>query len=499
MSTLFQEFKEYLQKIQRLDHVCELLTWDMETTVPKEGFAAHADCNAYFATESFKLSTSKEMKEYLDALQSEEEMSKLDDAWKFIIKKMAKDYDKNSRIPVDFFEAITRERSDSFEAWQEAKQKDDFSIFAPHLEKMIEMSKTLYGYTDPDKNVYDAMLDTYEEGMDAATIGRLFQELKEGILPLLKKILSKEEPDTSKFQRKYNVDAQRHVQKLLLDYIGFNWERGAIGEAEHPFTMSFNSKDVRVTNHYYEDHPISSMFSAIHEGGHAIFDQNVNPAFDNTVAASCDFMGIHESQSRFYENILGRNIHFWMPIYEKVQEILPELSDVTLEEFHREINHIKNSFIRTEADEVTYCFHVILRYEIEQALFRDNLPVSELPALWNQKMEEYLQIVPETDRVGVLQDMHWSDGSFGYFPSYLLGSIYDGMLLEAIEADLGSVDELLENNHIDQITKWLNEKIHIYGNTRLPKETIREVCGREVTVEPLIKYFTEKYTKLYDL
>lgn len=499
MSKLFEEFKDYLKQIQRLDHICELLTWDMETLVPKEGFAAHVDSHTYFATESFKLSTSERMKGYLDALQSEEEMSGLDDHWKFIIKKMAKDYEKNSRIPADFFEAITKERSESFEAWKEAKQTNNYSLYAPHLEKMIEMSKELYGYTDPDKEVYDAMLDTYEEGMDAATIDRLFQELKEGILPLLNKILASKEPDSSKFQRKFDIDAQRKVQKLLLDYIGFNWERGAVGEAEHPFTTSLSSKDVRVTNHYYEDHVINSMFTAIHEGGHAIFDQNVNPAFDNTAAASCHFLGIHESQSRFYENILGRNIHFWMPIYKEIQSLLPELSDVTLEEFYREINHIKNSFIRTEADEITYCFHVILRYEVEQAIFRDQLPVSELPALWNKKMEEYLQIIPENDSEGILQDMHWSDGSFGYFPSYLLGSIYDGMFKNAIEAELGSIDHLLETNRIKDITKWLNEKIHIYGNTRLPKDTIKEVCGCELSVKPLIEYFTEKYTKLYNL
>ena len=210
-------------------------------------------------------------------------------------------------------------------------------------------------------------------------------------------------------------------------------------------------------------------------------------------------MGIHESQSRFYENILGRNKNFWVPVYEQVQQKLLPLQNVSLEEFYREINHVRNSFIRTEADELTYCFHIIIRYEIEKAIFRDHVKVEELPALWNAKMQEYLQITSANDAEGILQDMHWSDGSFGYFPSYLLGSIYDGMYLEALEAELGSVDELLAAGRIGEITQWLNEKIHWYGSTREPKEVIENVCGREVSAEPLIHYFENKYKEIYKL
>ena len=280
---------------------------------------------------------------------------------------------------------------------------------------------------------------------------------------------------------------------MLLDYIGFNSEKGAAGRTEHPFTLNFSSKDVRVTNHYYENKPISSIFSAIHEGGHGIFEQNVNPEFDGTVAGSCCYMGIHESQSRFYENMLGRNKNFWIPIYDKLGEILPQFKDITLDEFYQEINRVENSFIRTEADELTYGIHVILRYEIEKAIFRDNVDVNELPALWNQKMQEYLGITPKNDTEGILQDMHWSGGSFGYFPSYLLGNVYDGMLREQVEAELGSIDTILAEGRIMEITKWLNEKIHKYGSTRLPKDTLLAVCGREVTAKPLIQYFKGKY------
>lgn len=210
-------------------------------------------------------------------------------------------------------------------------------------------------------------------------------------------------------------------------------------------------------------------------------------------------MVVHESQSRFYESIPGRNRNFWVPVYGKLCELLPQFKEVSLDEFYREINQVENSMIRTEADELTYCFHVILRYEMEKAIFREHVPVEELPALWNQKMQEYLQITPANDAEGILQDTHWSDGSFGYFPSYLLGSIYDGMFLEAVEAELGSVDELLADGRIGEITKWLNEKIHQYGSTRLPKDVIAAVCGREVSAKPLIRYFKKKYSDIYGL
>ena len=210
-------------------------------------------------------------------------------------------------------------------------------------------------------------------------------------------------------------------------------------------------------------------------------------------------MGVHESQSRFYENILGRNINFWKPIYEKLGELLPQFKNVTLEAFEREINRVENSMVRTEADEVTYCFHIILRYEMEKAIFYDHVPVEKLPELWNQKMQEYLHITPENDAEGILQDVHWSDGSFGYFPSYLLGSIYDGMYLEKMEEELGSVDEILADGRIGEITKWLNEKIPWYGSTRTPKEVIAAVCGKEVSAQPLVRYMKKKYTRLYGL
>ena len=319
MSKALEQLKDYLKKKQQIEHVLELIFWDMETVMPKNGFARHSDVLTDFSTEEFKLSTSDELKGYLHELNKPEEYEKLDDMWKFIVKRMKRDIDRDYRIPEALYTEYVQKQAEASQAWKEAKNASDYSIFAPHLNNLIELTKKITAYTDPDKEIYDALLNQYEEGMDSESIDRIFNELKRELLPLLDRILEAGEPDDSKFHREYDVDDQRKVQKLLLDYIGFDWDRGAVGETEHPFTTNFSSQDVRITNHFYTDNAIDPMFSAIHEGGHAIFEQNVNPDYDGTVAGSCGYMGVHESQSRFFENILGRNKNFWIPIYGQVQ------------------------------------------------------------------------------------------------------------------------------------------------------------------------------------
>lgn len=499
MSKTLEELKRYLNKMKQYEHVVTLLLWDMKTGTPKLGQEGNIEALTHFSSEYFTLSTSGDLGKMLDALALPDEFSELDTTWQFIVTRMKRDFDRDRRIPAELYEAYVKAQAESGNAWEEAKAASDFSIFAPYLKKMIDMKREITAYTDPGRDTYDALLNRYEEGMDTKTIDRLFDDLKTELIPLVTQILAAEQPDASKFRRYFDPDAQKKVQRMLLDYIGFRSDAGNTAESMHPFTLNFSSKDVRITNHFYENDPISAIFSAIHEGGHAIFEQNVNPDYDNTVAGSCTYMGVHESQSRFYENMLGRNRNFWIPVYGRMQELMPQFGDITLDEFYREINHVKNSLVRTEADEVTYCFHIILRYELEKAIFREGAGVEELPALWNQKMQEYLGITPANDAAGILQDMHWSDGSFGYFPSYLLGSIYDGMFLDTVREELGSVDELLAEGRISEITGWLNEKIHRYGSTRLPKEVIEQVCGKELSVEPLIRYFKEKYSEVYHL
>ena len=499
MTEALKKYKEYTLETANLSHASTLLYWDMETCMPKEGFKGHSDSLTYISTEVFKRNTSDEFYELVKKLNTKEEFDKLNDEEKFCVKQDLKDIELDRKVPADFYEEYIRLQNEAGVAWQDAKKASDFSIFAPKLKKIIEMTKQLVKYQHPDKDPYDALLDRYEEGMNQETYDKVFGELKEGLVPLIKKIVSSGKKENPKFNRKYEIAPQKEVEKLLLDYIGFSFDKGCTGETEHPFTLNFSSKDVRVSNHFRDDDATDPMFSAIHEGGHAIFEQNVRESLDNTSGGSCRYLGLHESQSRFYENVLGRNKNFWIPIYEKIQEIEPEFKDVTLDEFYEKINYVKNSFIRTSADEVTYCLHIIVRYEIEKEIFLNNADVNDLPAMWNKKMQEYLGITPSNDAEGILQDMHWSDGSFGYFPTYLLGTIYDGMYLETITEELGDIDVILKEGRIKEITKWLNEKIHQYGSTRKPAEVIKAVCGKPVSAQPILKYFTEKYSKLYNI
>lgn len=272
MSETFDKFKDYLDRMNQFGHVNTLLYWDMRTNTPKEGFEGHSRALTHFSTEEFAMSTAPELKKLLDTLAQPDEYEQLDEMWKFVVTKMKKDLDKRSRIPKDFYESFVQAQTESENAWEEAKEASDFSIFAPHLQKMIEMTEQMTAYTDPGVEVYEALLDQYEKGMDSATIDGLFTELKEKLMPLVQSVLAAEQPDDAKFCVAYEKNAQKEVERLLLSYIGFDWNRGTVGESTHPFTLNFSSKDVRVTNHFYEHDPLSAMYSAIHEGGHAIFE-----------------------------------------------------------------------------------------------------------------------------------------------------------------------------------------------------------------------------------
>lgn len=494
-----KQLREYLKSMSFYETAVGLVYWDMDTAAPKNGIENLISTLGFLSEKVFALQTAEEYGTLLAELAKPEEYEQLDEAMKLTVTRYRKKFEENKRIPAKFYKEYVEAHARSKQAWQETKQKSDYSIFCPHLQTMIDMTKQMTAYEHPGEDTYETLLDEYEPGMDSAAIDCLFDELKQELVPLVQAIARKTQPDASAFEGYYDINGQKKVQDMLLKYIGFDSDSGTTGETEHPYTTTISFGDVRVTNHFHENEAVNAMFSAIHEGGHAIFEQKIDPAYAQTAAAQIYMMGLHESQSRFFENILGRNINFWKPIYERIQEYLPKLKEISLEQFYREINRVQCSMIRTDADEVTYAFHVILRYELERAIFRDGVTAEELPALWNQKMQELLGICPANDAEGILQDMHWSEGAFGYFPSYLLGTIYDGMLLEELEKELGSVDTILAEGRILEITKWLNENIHRYGSMYTSKEMIQRVCGKEVSAQPIIRYFKEKYTRIYEL
>ena len=494
-----EKLREYLDKMNDYAEASKCLSLDMATVMPSLGFERHRRALTRLSSELFAMRTSPELKALIDELMKPENLDTLDAGMKYTVRRMNREFIESSRIPAELHAKYVSEKALADRKWKEAKKAKDYTIFQDQLQKVIDLKKEITALKHPNVPIYNALLNECEEGMDIETYDRIFGDLKECLIPLIKKILAAPEPDDSKFVRAYDLNHERAAQEYLLKYIGFDYNRGSTAETEHPFTSAFTLNDVRVTNHFHEDTAIRPMFSSIHEGGHAIFMQNADPSFEGLPAETCEHAGLHESQSRFYENTLGHNINFWKPIYKDIQAIVPELSDVSLEEFNREINHVRNSFIRTCADEVTYCLHIIIRYELEKEIFVNNVPASRLRDMWNEKMEAYLGITPPDDSLGILQDMHWANNYYGYFPTYLLGSIYDGMFLQALERDMGPVDTILAEGKILDITKWLNEKIHVYGGTRTPHDTIMAICNCEVSAKPLCDYFTKKYTELYGL
>lgn len=362
-------------------------------------------------------------------------------------------------------------------------------MFKPYLKKNIEMAKKYYNYIDPVNDSYDVMLNEYERNMTTDVLDKLFDRLKEYLIPLIKEVKTQ----NYHYEIEYTDSELLEVAKYILNYMGFDMERGIVGIYPHGFTEKVNANDIRIAFRNTSN-PISFVKTVIHEGGHGIFEQNIN---DNLAIFSnnCieNLYALHESQSRFYENILGRNKNFWIPIYKDIKKLLK--LDIELNEFIELLNTVKADSIRMNADELTYALHIIIRYEIERDLFHDKISIDDLPKIWNEKMKEYLGIIPKNDSEGLMQDIHWAEGAFGYFPSYLVGNIYDGMFIDAIQEKLGSIDELLRNGKINKITEFLINNIYQYGGAYNSYDIIKKICGKELSSEPIINYYQKKYRK----
>lgn len=391
---------------------------------------------------------------------------------------LKKEAEQTSRIPEDEYVAYVTLLNEANVVWKKAKAANDFPLFAPYLEKIVAFNRKFAGYYNPELAPYDALLNEYEEGMTAASLDAFFAELRSEIVPLIKKVQSMPPVNVSFLKRSYPVEKQREFSNILMDVIGIDGKRCTIGETEHPFTNGFNNRDVRITTHYYENAPESSMYSVIHEGGHAIYELDIDDAYNYTVLSGGVSMAVHESQSRFYENIIGRSRAFIRCIFPKMKELFPEqLADVTEEDLYRAVNRAEPSLIRTEADEVTYPLHIMVRYEIEKQLIAGTLEVKDVPARWNALYKELLGVDVPDDTRGCLQDTHWSGGSIGYFPSYALGSAYGAQMLDVMNEACGDVLAGVEKGDFSAVRGWLKENIHRFGSLVKPGELFENACG----------------------
>ena len=490
------QLKEHIIKIEELNKLLALAYWDMKISMPKKALEQRSNTLGYLSGEIFKLSTGDEVKGLIEYFMPVfDKLSVIDKA---MIRNLKKNYDETKKIPEKRYKEFTIATSLSEAAWEEAREKDDFKTFEPHLEKMVEFQREFAEYYGYEENKYDALLDIYEEGMTVKKLDIIFGELKEGILNILEYIKNSDKKINKDFlKNKFKIKKQKKLSLFLLDKIKFDMNAGRLDETTHPFTTNFGNKDVRITTHYHEDELLSNVFSVIHEGGHGLYEQHISDELIGTGLEHGTSMGIHESQSRFYENIIGRNKGFLKVILPFIKDEFSNMKNVKLDKFYEAVNYVKPSLIRTEADELTYNLHVIIRYEIEKQLINGEIEVKDLPRIWREKYLEYLEVEPKTDSEGILQDMHWSAGNFGYFPSYALGNIYGGQFLNKILEENKDAIKNLVDGDLSYINNWLSDNIHKHGAIYTPEDLIKKVTGEEISTKYFLKYLEEKYKSIY--
>lgn len=498
--TALSQVNKTISAVEMYYHACKIVNYDQETICPVKGLEEQGEVNTFLSTEAFKLLKNEDfLKAEQETFKYKDEYSTLD---KVLISSLERDYIKNKNITPEKQNEFSLIYSKAFVDWLSAKNAKDFSLFAPSLNKIVKAQKeyiSLRSDKDNYKSNYDILLSDYERGMTTDDLDAFFSKIKEVLIPLMKKILSsKKEIRTDFLTRIVPVDRQAKFSDYLMKTINFDLTRGAITTTEHPFTDGLGKNDARITTHYYEDNFFSNVFSVIHEGGHAIFEQN-QPEEDyaHHIQDSMS-LGMHESVSRFFENRLGRSKAFIHLIYPEFQKQFGDIfSDVTEDELYQGINKVVPSLIRTEADEFTYTFHIIIRYEIEKEIINNNLPVEKIPQMWSDLYFKYLGIRPANDKEGVLQDVHWASG-FGYFTTYALGNAFNAMYFNKMNKDFDVMDAV-SNGDYAKIVSYMSTNIFSKANKMTSKEWIKEITGKEFSPDDFLTYLNDKYTSLYDL
>ncbi len=493
---LENKFREMINKMKAYVYVLQLAGWDSNTEAPRGSFRRRAEALGLLSRELFSLEVSQEYQDVVNGLFSK--IDTLEDNLKREVKKAKKSLDKTINIPEEEFVEYQKLLQMSQQVWEDAKENDDYDSFKGNLEQIIEYNKKFALYYDPNKDPYDTLLDDFEEGMSTKEYDEFFSQLKNDLVPFVKEVLKVADNRYDEFiNNSFDPKKQEEFCDYLIDVMKFDRTRGLMKKSVHPFTWNTSPEDVRFTTRYLENYVFSSIFAAIHELGHATYEQQISTDFDTTLLNGGTSMGIHESQSRFYENTIGRSLEFWETHFDKFKELFPkQTKGLTPEDMYKAVNKAEASLIRVEADELTYAIHIMLRYDIERKLMSGETSVDELPQLWNDSMVEYLGIRPNSNSDGVLQDVHWSGGMIGYFPTYALGSAYSAQIYYTMLKEL-DLFKLIKENQIEKINDWLKQKIHKFGSSKTPKEIILEVTGEEFNAKYYIKYLKEKYTKLY--
>ncbi len=479
------------------NHALGVLSLDGETAAPSASFKGRGETMGYLSGVAYKLLVNDEVKEALETiLQHRDAVTPIQARQ---AERFKEDYDDSVRIPIEEYVAYTTLINDAGAVWHEAKEKDDYAAFAPYLEKIIHYNRRFAAYKNDKRPAYDVLLDGFEKGASTETLDPFFATLRDKLTPVILAVAAKPAPKDGFLHGSFPISQQRIFSDRLMEMMGIPRDRCGIAETEHPFTTGFNKWDVRITTHYQANDVADSMYSVIHEGGHALYELGTADEIQFTNLAGGASMGLHESQSRFYENIIGRSLPFCRALLPVMQDCFPDqMKGVTAEALYAAVNKSRPSLIRTAADELTYGMHIAIRYEMEKRMISGDVKVAELPAMWNAMYKEYLGVTVPSDREGILQDVHWSGGMIGYFPSYALGSAYGVQMLSAMERDFDPWADVAKGD-LSRVTGWLGEKIHRHGMLLTPPQLLQNAIGEPFDPNCYVNYLTKKFSELYQL
>jgi carboxypeptidase Taq len=494
----YAELLRTYKRVANVRNAAGLLSWDQQVMMPDEGTPARSQQLSTLSSLSHELLTEDEVGELLDDLESVE----LTDERAAVVREIRRQYDRATSVPTELVEEISTTSSEALPAWKEAKAEDDFSTFAPYLEKHVELKREYAEQIDPDRDPYEVLFEDYEPCLSLERAESILDEIREVLVPMIERIRDADvDLATDAFSSKgtYDEAVQEDLCRDVLSTLGYPWERGRLDVSPHPFS-SGTMFDARVTTRFDESDPLGAVTSTVHEFGHATYNLGLPDEEYGTPLGEDRDLSVHESQSRLWENHVGRSRAFWRLFLPTFKARFGQAEDVTVEEAYEAANQVyEDNFIRVEADELTYHLHIVVRFEIERALIAGDIDVEDVPEVWNDKYEEYLGIRPETDAEGCLQDIHWSHGNFGYFPTYSLGSVMAAQLFAAAEEDVGDLSELIEAGEFEPLHEWLTENVHRHGARYETNELVVEATGEEFTADAFVDYVTEKYGELYGL
>jgi carboxypeptidase Taq len=500
MAEKLNQLKAYINEITDIYTAVALLGWDQQVNMPHGGSEDRGNVLATLAHIGHQKVTSPEVGQMIEAASKELEASDPDSDDARLIRVTRREFNKRNKVPARWVTENAQATTWAQTVWEEARAKSDFALFRPHLEKVVALKREYASFFSPFEHIYDPLLDDYEPGMKTAEVQTIFDVVRPQQVALIKAIADRPVINDAFLHIPYDEKAQWDFGVEVISAFGFDWNRGRQDKSVHPFTQSFGIGDVRITTRFDPERAASALFSTMHEGGHAMYEQGVSTSLRRTPLASGASMALHESQSRLWENLIGRSLPFWKFFFPHLRAKFPsQLGNVDLMTFYRGINKVEPSLVRVEADEATYNLHIMLRMELEIALLDGSLEVKDLPEAWNERMRAYLGITPPNDGLGVLQDVHWSSGMIGYFPTYALGNLVSAQLWDGMCKEIPDLYEQFERGEYLKLLDWMHEKIHRHGAKFEPQELIQKATGSRIDPKPYLHYLVNKYSEIYHL